>query len=406
MTAHRSRWGRFTARGGADVEARIGTMMEEVAAALARALDEDALRAVVLLGGYGRGEGGVETWDGIERPHNNFDFLVVGRGSRAPDRAPVDAALAPLIARHGIGLDAGCLSEAALRRAPCLVMWHDMRFGHKTILGDPLFVSSLTRLSPERIVTSDVRDLIVNRGTLLVINQLLLDLPALTDLQRRTVVKHGVKAIIGYGDALLFFHGRYHWSYLEKQRRMRRLGDVTPELKRLYDEACELRLQPRYEDWRDRDLTAWNAELCDTLAPVHVACERRRLGMPELSLREYAEAAFRHALTDGTSARAATRKLFSLVRGPSPRASLGRLARLGYRAASVRERLSIVFPAVAYEVDVGDLASIAAEALGTADTDRRALRRAYLASWGVHGDTNFGQVLNRLGLDVAPPRVS
>ena len=75
---------RFTARGGPEVEARIRGAVSEAADVMRAVLRPEEYRAVVLLGGYGRGEGGVELRDGEERPHNNLDFLVIGAVS---DRA-------------------------------------------------------------------------------------------------------------------------------------------------------------------------------------------------------------------------------------------------------------------------------------------------------------------------------
>ncbi len=61
-------WGRFTARGGAGIEEAIRDAVEDVSTVLEKTLRPEEYRAVVLLGGYGRGEGGVESVDGRERP--------------------------------------------------------------------------------------------------------------------------------------------------------------------------------------------------------------------------------------------------------------------------------------------------------------------------------------------------
>jgi hypothetical protein len=73
---------RYTARGGAEVEARIRVLIGEVGEAVTAAVEPRHLRALLLIGGYGRGEGGVEVREGVEHPHNNLDFLLVTRGVR------------------------------------------------------------------------------------------------------------------------------------------------------------------------------------------------------------------------------------------------------------------------------------------------------------------------------------
>jgi hypothetical protein len=221
MTGFRER---FTARGGPAIEAEARQVAVGIAATARRVVPTDALRALVLLGGYGRGEGGVEHRNGREYLHNNLDLLLIlepgAQRESAQIKAALEQALAPIATGAGVGIDLGTITTTQLRRAPCLVMWYDMRHGHKTLLGDRKFVPSLNRFRIDRILPSDVRNLLVNRGTLLALNDVLLDENPTDPAVRRAVVRHAVKAIIGYGDALLYTRGAYHWSYLEKQRRM------------------------------------------------------------------------------------------------------------------------------------------------------------------------------------------
>ncbi len=397
-------FGRFTARGGDEVEARITEMMTRVRSALDRALAPREYRAVLLIGGYGRGEGGVDVRDGAEQPNNNLDLLVVTRRGIEPTAVErrADRALAPLARAWGIGIDLSAVSERTLARSPCLVIWYDMRFGHKPLLGDAAFVRRLDRFRAERIEPWDVRNLLVNRGSLLVINQVLLARGDLDGVQRRAAIRHGIKAVIGYGDALLFFLGDYHWSYAEKQRRMKRRRDVPEELRALYDEAMERRFSPRYADLVGRDLGAWNDRLLSALEPVHLDCERRRLSSPDLGWDRYADAAFRRQLVEGLPRpRTAARKLLGVTRSlRNGRPPLACPAALGYRTARPSEQLPVVFPAVAYGVGAPDLMSLARRVLGESSSDRADLRRAYLRSWGVHGDTNFESAVRELGIDL------
>ena len=134
------RWGRFTVRGSNAVEAEIGALLEEVARTVTERIPAAAYRALVLLGGYGRGEGGVVTVEGRERLHNNLDFLLIANGRRqralAELRREVGEVLEGLVTKHGIQMDLGVTTASLLRWSPGLVMWYDMRFGHKTVLGD------------------------------------------------------------------------------------------------------------------------------------------------------------------------------------------------------------------------------------------------------------------------------
>ncbi|MFQ5748070.1 MAG: hypothetical protein ACE5H3_01280 [Planctomycetota bacterium] len=397
-------WGRFTARGGPELEARIAKWMQEAADRMQAVLAPREYRSVVLLGGYGRGEGGVERRAKGEFPHNNFDLLVLATVPRRKIpglKARVQEALAPLAAECGIGLDIGVISHAGLLRSPCLVMWYDMRHGHKTLLGDPQALSSLERFRRDRIVPDDVRNLLVNRGTLLVINDVLREQGGREEDLRRTLVRHAVKAVIGFGDALLFFLGDYHWSYCEKQKRMREQEGISASFRRLYDQAMEFRFEPDYVRFPGCELDAWSDRLRAELEPVHLLCESLRLRRPGLRWEDYGEAAFHSVLGEGL------RHPLRLARGAKGLLS-GRnglpartlRARLGLRLSRARDRLSILFPVVAYDLAVPALRRLACREFGAAGEDLPSLRRAYLRSWGTHGDVNFAAMVRKLGISL------
>ena len=402
------KWGRFTARGGRDIEKLVTSLLSEIADVSRGLLPPTDCRAMVLLGGYGRGEGGVVKTDSGERPHNNLDFLVVACAmpteAQARLKASLQEAWAPLKNRYGVELDLAIITESKLRRSPCLVMWYDMRFGHKTILGDPEFVPSLTQFSIERIPAWDVRNLLVNRGTLLTINDQLIASRGLLPKVRRLVVKHAMKAIIGYGDALLFFLGDYDWSYAEKQRRMRARDDVVPDFKDLYDRALEFRFQPSYAAFEQVDIPAWLESLRRSLAPIHLLCERKRLRCEGLDWRDYAEAAARHAIfEDAASLRAWGKKARNALRTGAHVPSASARASLGFRMLGPRGVLPLLFPIVGYHLEDERLRKVAASYLGARNTGIAEIRRAYLLGWRTFGDSNFPAFLDKWRIDLSKP---
>ena len=380
----------YTVFGSREVEAKIETIVADVGGVVAREMEPSQYRALVLIGGYGRGEGGVEIRDDGEYPHNNLDFLLISTGAdadrNARDKDRLSLALEPLRSLHDIGIDIGVVSETAVRKSPCLVMWYDMRFGHRTVIGDEAFVPSLSRFSVERIPSWDVSNLLVNRGTLLVINDLLLEKGTWSTRVARTVIRHAMKAIIGYGDALLYFNGRYHWSYVEKQSRMQRLASAPECFRRLYDGAIEFRFRPDYAGYLDYDLPRWLEDLRAALADVHLTCERSRLDRPGLQWELYIETALRQALRDdNTSPRRLARKLVNAVRRPAVELDVSAIAHLGARAAGPRGLLPVLFPAVAYE----KVTPVLSRAMPDFGGSRSAIRRRYLELWGQHVDINF-----------------
>jgi hypothetical protein len=402
-------WGRFTARGGAEVEAEIEALVRRAGELVEASLPRGAYRALLLTGGYGRGEGGVERRGGVERPHNNLDFLLItpgwGGSRQVTLKRELDRLFQPLVEAGGVGIDTGVIGEWKLRTAPCLVRWFDLRFGHKTVLGDPRLVPSLTRFRKEAIDPADALALLVNRSSLLVINDMLLARGALGDADRKAIVKNVMKAIIGYGDAYLFAFGLYDVSYAEKQRRMRSLRLAPALLRELYEEAVEFRFSPSYQRFLDRDLCAWMTQLRDELARVHLFFEAWRLGVPGLTWSAYPALALRRSLSSALrSPGALARRLRDLAasarrkgeRGGSP------LRGLALRCVGPRGALSLALPVVLYGAGDVRYADLARRALGAADTSETALRHAYLARWGEHGDINFSATARALDLPVAP----
>jgi hypothetical protein len=356
---------------------------------------------MVLLGGYGRGEGGVVITEEGESPHNNLDFLVIAAtGVSLADQEKIKTRLQEAAVswrrQFGVELDFAVISEQKLKHSPCLVMWYDMRFGHKTVLGDETLVPSLTQFTLERIPAWDIRNLLVNRGTLLVLNDHIAASRVLEPDDRKLIVKHAMKAIIGYGDALLYSLNDYHWSYAEKQKRMRVRKDVGEGFRRTYDQAVEFRFQPDYGAYESTDLMQWMDTLRKDLSVVHLRCESARLGCEALTWDEYAEAAFRYAvLDDWKSLRAWAKKLLTAVKARNGIPGISPAAQLGSRCLGPKGVLPILFPVPAYNLDCPDFRDMAIHYLGARSAERNEIRRAYLGQWASIVDTNADAVLRK-----------
>ena len=113
---------RYTLRGSPRMEQRIGALVARVAGLVAKAFNHHDCHALVLLGGYGRGEGGVTHDNDNEHPHNNLDLLLItklgGGLRRASLKTRLDEVLAPVVRDEGIGIDTGVISDVELRHAP------------------------------------------------------------------------------------------------------------------------------------------------------------------------------------------------------------------------------------------------------------------------------------------------
>ncbi|BAJ01537.1 hypothetical protein [Shewanella violacea] len=366
-------------------------ILEHVCDTIMEFFNKDQVCALVLLGGYGRGEGGLipHPVSGQLYPHNNFDLLLIlNRHNNTDPRLEqsINQALQAIRHQADLGIDLSFTTVHKMKKSACRVIWYDMRHGHRTLLGDPDFVPSLTQHTLDNIPAWDVRNLLINRGALLLINRFLLA-QSQPERYRSTVIKHTMKAIIGYGDALLFSRGRYHWSYAEKQQRMANEHAIDPKFKQLYLQAMSFRFTPSYSRFKDINLANWNETIITALQPIHLSCERKRLNKPELTWTSYLKSAADDAFWHSEDKfKNLVKRLWGLstagypiIEGPSP---------WTYQALTQVEKLPLCFPYVLYRQ----------EPLTEYSPDP--ITRHYLKNWQDFMDVNLGNLLDGYGLSL------
>lgn len=396
---------RFTYSGSSIIEEQVQSLLAEVSDRAQRLGCRSIADGLLLIGGYGRGEGGVERTIEGERLHNNLDLLLLTRLSPRCDRVrdfvdSFEEELAQLRASHGIGIDLGIANWSHLSRTRGSLMGYDARHGHRVLVGPKNLLTEMSPYSAQQIDPTSIEDLVVNRGTLLIINRLALSecdtVSADSDLGR-TLIRHAMKAVIGYGDAWLFHRGMYDWSYVEKLRRMTRLAHVAPHLARRYIEAATFRLTPDYQALPDVLDKEANRQLMQELSRSH----------SEFGNQPWSP---RGACWTGELRSRLRRE--SRVNWYRPRQTLGTLARMvrhlrdsrtsrmdsRWRAAGIGPRrwLRLAFPYVAYGLGTTHEREALAVLLGTnakAAHDQRAMDEAYLSLWSRYGDANFRHLI-------------
>src|SRR6476646_5706402 len=72
---------RFTKNGSPELEKRLADTCGRIVSEILTLLSRARLEALVLGGGYGRGEGGVLRTEAGDRPYNDLEFYVFVRGN-------------------------------------------------------------------------------------------------------------------------------------------------------------------------------------------------------------------------------------------------------------------------------------------------------------------------------------
>jgi hypothetical protein len=297
------------------LRARLDTYLNE----LARHTEtrwSGSLKALVLSGGYGRGEGGVQEEPG--RPpalYNDLEFYFLHEGRRAPKglNAWIHQVEREGTEHLGIDVEIKVLPLSALRTAQPSMFYYDLIAAHRTIAGDPRWVKGLPeKLShSEALPLDEATRLLLNRGSSLYFarHALIFDTPRAHD---GYVPRIQGKILLALADAVLVAHGLYHFSCVERNRRLVQIpasdAPVSWEkLQKWHAQGVEFKFHPRPVA---QDLPAQKAcheEILDLWREVFLWTEGRRLHRTFPTLSNYASTDVR--LAEGSVWKALAQRL-------------------------------------------------------------------------------------------------
>jgi hypothetical protein len=227
------------------LEGRLGHLARE----LAGAVGSDLL-AVVLAGGYGRGEGGVQVQGGVERPYNDLDLFVVLQGARRWPHGTLERLARLRAPEFGVPVDVGRpLTLVEIARWPAWLMWHELLHGHVVLHGAADILTrtaSAAAWGPPPAI--EATRLLLNRGAGLLWAFRVargLERPPDPDFVRR----NRYKTEQAQGDALLIAAGRHRTALAGRAPDLAALCAERADVARLvvtsaYGEALTFKLRP------------------------------------------------------------------------------------------------------------------------------------------------------------------
>lgn len=291
--------GKYTLKGSAALDARIDADCARVGAALAASPDAALFRALVLIGGYGRGEGTPYIVGGEQRPFNDYDFVVVTTPMDRRGRARVWNVLRELertlTAAVGLPVDLCPYPENTLPTAEFSLLNYEMKYGHLIAWGDPDALAALPAYPHDRIPLSEGARLLLNRGKLLLdVRRALATGGAPTADERIRWLKFLLKAKLAFGDCALLALGAYDLRYAVKKDRIAALRDTdSPDAGftiDAYQQAIALKEWGDYGPLAGLDLAAESDRVRRHFTAFLRWYEARRLGAPCGTPREHAAA--------------------------------------------------------------------------------------------------------------------
>lgn len=378
------------------VEKTLNKILYEASKLFSKSFSQEQTQALILIGGYGRCEGGIVSNNNVHKPHNNLDLLYIYNKSIDKNvYDEVNKKLQSIAKRYDIGIDISAISKDNLLSLKGLVISYDMRFGHVCILGNSDFLKTNEEFNLYNIDSADVRQLLVNRGTLLLINRLILDKENLSIKEKKLIIKHTIKAIIGYGDAFLYFHGKYNWSYAQKQLNMSNLTEASLELKNLYNEAILFRFKPNYEKYIDEDLKLWNENILQILSKIHLECENIYLNKKDFKWEEYFTLALQAKSYPLQNIKQKVKSSFYALKNLKALKGMVSLKNIySFFQFGSKGMLCLLFPYIAYQNCPSTHYHVFRTLLGNKKDTNLAQLNGFLLMWANCVDTNFKNVLD------------
>lgn len=290
---------RFTLDGSDELEALLARTCDRAAEEIRRIIPADLLEAVVLGGGYGRGEGGVLRTPAGDRPYNDLEFYVCVRGNPRWNERRFGAKLAAVAVELSdsilIEVEFKITSVFQLEHGATTMFVYDLVEGHRVISGDGGILQHCEHhRNPRRIPLSEATRLLMNRCSGLLFAKDRLERWAWTDADADFVRRNLAKAELGFGDAVLTVFGKYHWSCRRRNELIEKLEpqDSVPwltELRRLHASGVEFKLHPARvtKEARPALEERWK-ELARLGRQFWLWIESRRLGQRFASPESYA----------------------------------------------------------------------------------------------------------------------
>jgi hypothetical protein len=290
---------RFTRDGDDGLERHLGQACQRVLSGVRGLIPPAQLEAVLLGGGYGRGEGGV--WQGAagDRPYNDLEFYVFVRGNRHLNelryRRALDALGEILTHLADVEIEFKITSLAELRSQPVSMFSYDLLAGHRSLDGEPLRLTGCAHhLDACGIPLAEATRLLMNRGTGLLLARARLAHGPLEPEDADFVRRNLAKAELACGDAVLTARGRYHWSCQERHRQLRRIAELDPlpwhdTVLRHHAAGVAFKLHPDPQAHARPALLARHAEITELTRQCWLWLEQRRLGRTFATVRAYAQ---------------------------------------------------------------------------------------------------------------------
>ncbi len=276
--------GNYTVYNDAAINTQIERQLKCLTDHLLELFGGDNVEAILLVGGFGRSEGGVFVNGSGVHPVNDYDLLVVVKGSFYLANLTHRGKLKELLKRvaeeiHIKQIDAGITSKTLLRIAPNTIYNYELLAGHQFLWGHINLDKLMPPLCSRNIPLEEGTWLLVNRGGgLLIAARYFSSEGGVPEEKRLNFGIECQKALLAMGDCLLLEKGLYDCSYAKRLERAIRLSrQEESEFLNDYIGVLEAKLRPSRDGLADYDAKDWFS-IVDRFEAFYRFYETKRLG--------------------------------------------------------------------------------------------------------------------------------
>jgi len=285
--------GKYTISADPKADATVQKVLDMVCDNVRRVVGKD-LQAIILVGGYGRGEGGIYNIGDKYNLVNDLDLLVFVRGNLKRAKKQFGSSLKQLsrqLLEFGQGLKDIDIELTHINRykyfIPKTVGYYEIANGHQVIYGDLDLRKVMPEIDPTRLPLFEGTNYFRNRGSGLLIPALYFLTDGLKDPAKRKNFQIELhKACQAMGDAFLLMNGQYHFSYRERLKRFRQLKsnngtpipvDLFEDIAPLYEWGMSSKLTPCFDWPGDQEMIKKWFQIRDVFGNFFLLYESKRL---------------------------------------------------------------------------------------------------------------------------------
>lgn len=277
----------------AQLDERISNDLDEICECLKAQPEFDDVISIILVGGYGRGEGTALFKEKSVGPYNDYDLVLVTTSSWNPfkikkfKRVLSDLSIG-LEQKLGIAVDLMPITVNDLSHAKPTLFNTEMRLGHKVLYGPPQSLFTMPELKLPSLPKEEGLRLLLNRAMLLILIEGDLD-----NRDRRLRYIH--KNHLALGDALLILNSQNRLHYSEKadlvdQLIQESVPEEFAEVSKWYRQAIDFKIYGKLESYQRLNTMQMYEQLRKMLPPFILWFESKRLNKEICSTQDLSAA--------------------------------------------------------------------------------------------------------------------